>query len=150
MDIIISLILPHHPTATEWFISHTELQEPEQAGRLCQVTRVFQWEATKDTVLHVALTAVLAVHWRYTMEDRLNLLRLCQEACNATTLTLPTDNGIVAKSLHGEQLAIQDGQHLGEGNRGGDGDIVYLRLCTMWYTIVLVYTMNHYASIYTN
>ena len=108
---------------------------------------------TKDTVLHVALvqtTAVLAVHWRNTMEDRLNLLRLCQEACNATTLTLPTDNSIVAKSLHGEQLAIQDGQHLREENRGGDGDIVYLRLCTLWCTIVLVYTMNHYASIYTN
>lgn len=53
------------------------------------------------------------------------------------TLTLSADNGIVAESLHGEQLAIQDGQHLGEEDWGGD--IVYLGLCTL--AIVLMYTV---------
>ena len=53
------------------------------------------------------------------------------------TLTLSTDNGIVAESLHGEQLAIQDGQHLGEEDRGGN--IVYLRLCTIRCTSYSTY-----------
>lgn len=73
------------------------------------------------------------------MGHRLNLLRVCQEASGVTSLTLSTDNSIVAESLHGEELAIQDGQHL-RGGKMGWGHCVLCVVYNIMYYSAYVHT----------